>query len=198
MRTGFVLFILSLSIYTQAQNAKNEVQIGVPGAYFFGESVFRLHNLKSIPIPTSIVFSRKLNKSFGVKAGFDYYWLGGDILEKKIYYGFVLARHVSETHIGIFHEISITDKIVFHSSIIFQYRGGGEIFHVRYTTTGGIRWEAIADSRKYQDLGIGIAAQITIGVYRNYSIGGRIRYSRYIAEPSPNQLSSSFFVGYKF
>jgi len=76
MRISLLLItLLCLCIQTQAQK-KNEIQIGVPAAYFFDDTPYMFHSFKHAePFPTHVSYSRLLTDKNGLSFSFDNLWL---------------------------------------------------------------------------------------------------------------------------
>ncbi len=197
MRIWLILIILGVSISTQAQNKKNEFRIGIPGAYFFEESIYRIHNLKSVPIPTYLSYSRKINNKISISANYYFYWLGGD-QKDIIYNGLTLSRHFDVINTLVNYEFYRIDKISISSFYGLSFRfSGGEVFHVRYINHG--TWgEEILDYRAYNDFGLSIGTEVQYKIYKSFSLGAEIDFTRYFSDVSPNQLSTAVFIGYEF
>ncbi len=197
MRIWLIIIVLGLSLTTQAQNKKNEIRIGVPGAYFFEKSIYRIHNLKSVPIPTYLSYSRKINNKISISANYCFYWLGGD-QKDLIYNGLTLSRHFDVINTLVNYEFYRVDKISISSFYGLSFRfSGGELFHVRYIDHGAWR-EEFLDYRAYNDFGLSVGTQMKYNFYKRFSIGGEIDYTKYFTPISPNQLSTAMFIEYEF
>lgn len=197
MRLVIISILLSLGVFAQAQNRKNEIKTGTPGAYFFDKSPFRLHDFRDVPLPTHFAYLRKVSNIFYLEFEYSYFWLAGEKGEN--YFGRIYKR--------VFHNIGASiNSIVFNkkkaeisldAGVDYRFKGG-ELYHVRFNYINGIPWEEILDSRIYNEFGISCGIQIKYNFYKRFNVGIKAGLARYFTDVSPNQLSTAFFLGYQF
>ena len=204
MRIWLMILILGLSLTTQAQNKKNEIRVGVPlSVYFFDISPIKIHRIKTretayIPIPTYFSYSRLVGIDFFISARLINYSLSYEDFSRANYNDEILSRHFFASAILLKKRIVSLFNFNVDISLGGIYRfSGGELFHVGYINHG--TWiEEHLDYRPYNDFGFSIGNDVKCKLYKRFSLGLEIDYTRYFTEVSPNQLSTAIFLGYEF
>ena len=214
MRIWLITIILGMSIFAHAQNKKNEIRIGVPfGVSFFDNSPEKIHRISTrtknhggisyVPIPTYFSFGRILHENLLLSFKLVYYDLNYEDYTRLNYKDEILGRHFYVFSVSLKYRVMPNNSWSSNSWYIhilsgINYRfSGGELFHVRYFDHGAWR-EEILDYRAYNDFGLSIGTEVQYKIYKNFSLGAEIDFTRYFSDVSPNQLSTAIFIGYEF
>ena len=189
MRIWLITIILGMSIFAHAQNKKNEIRVGVPGAYFFEKSPYRFN---AVPVPTFFSFTRFLQRKIAVNIEYRYYSLSGE--NGTNYFGRIKKRefHQLASSINYTYYSNNSFKLSLNTGINYRF-SGGELFHISY---GWI--EEYLGYRPYNDFGFSIGNDVKCKFYKRFSLGLEIDYTRFFTEVSHNQLSTAVFIGYEF
>ncbi|MGE5357262.1 MAG: hypothetical protein ACM3PT_13605 [Deltaproteobacteria bacterium] len=198
----FLLIIsiyISLGLNAQANTKKNQVKLGVPGAYFFDDESYRFHSMKDIIyLPTYISYSRKINSFSSLSLNYNYLWLPYNHDSRLFEKNEIMRRSFAIICFQLNLNFKIKKKINPYFSLGAVYRFyGGELFHLGYINHGHWR-EAFVDSRGYNDFGISFTSGINYSFYKNFNVGTEIGFTRYFSKISPNMLSTTIFFGYNF
>lgn len=192
MRKLLLLIILfCLCIQVQAQK-KNEVQIGVPAAYFFDDTPYMFHNLKRAGLfPTHVNYSRLFTDKNGLSFSYDNLWL---------FYGFPSVPGTTKLELRAYNKLSVEfyrqkriGRFSIRGSLGLGYRFyGGELFWTNFVI------ESHSHNNPYNHIGVTTGVQAKLQLYRNLSAVAKLNYSRYFAEYTPNELHNVFALSYEF
>jgi len=199
MRILLSVVFLCLCISAQAQK-KNQIQIGIPAAYFFDDTPYRFYNLKrSWPIPTHISYARAITSKNSLRISFDDFWLVYDIAAQDNYRGEVLLRGYSKVSIEFQRRIKKIDRLTISGKAGLGYRFGSESFHETYGYTDeGVIWETIILSNLYRDFSPIIGLQAEYRLFGQLSAVAQVNFLRYFSKYSPNELHNVFGLSYGF
>jgi len=182
-----LIALLCLCIQTQAQK-KNEIQIGIPAAYFFDDTPYRFNTL---PIVTHANYTRILTDKHGLSFTYNNLWLP---------YGFPLVPDTPKLELRAYNKLSAEfykqkriGRFTIRGSAGLGYRfEGGELFTTSFFA------ESHSSYNSYNHIGTTAGIQTKFRLYRNLSAVAKLNYSRYFSKFSPNELFNIFGLGYEF
>jgi hypothetical protein len=198
---AFVLtfvFFACMYVCSNAQDKKNELRTGSPGAYFFDEKPFRWYKIQGLSFLTYFSFRRYLGSNHVVSIAYSSFFLPYGIPERYFYKDEILKRHFRLFEIAYLYRLNIgTDFTMLPiSGLKYRFRGG-ELFHEIYVNHGS--WiEQHSGYRFYHDFGLSAGLSAKYRFWKNLNIGISADYTRYFAEASPYQLTTMVSIGYAF
>jgi hypothetical protein len=190
-------FILITLISHRLAAQKHELQIGVPGTFYFNEIAPRLTSLKAIPIPTHFAYSFTLKNDYKIRARYDYYWINYNYPYLEIPNNTIIARRFSEYSIGVGKKwMDLTERIELGYNSNLLYRRGTELYHRYYYIHWGIT--SRLEGLPYNDLGLDLGGQINYKFTKYFGVGFTASYARYFSKLSPNTLRFAMFTSIRF
>lgn len=95
MKVFVLTFVLFACMYvcSDAQDKKNELRIGLPGAYFFDDKQFRWYRTEGFLFIPSISYRRHISPHHAVSIGYISYFLPYGILDRPHYTNEILVRN---------------------------------------------------------------------------------------------------------
>ena len=189
---------VGVHVHLNAQDKKNELRIGSPGAYFFDDSPFRWHKINFFPFISHVSYRRLIGQNNMLSLQYSYHALyyvkPNEILEPNE----IERRRFTSLDIIYLRKLGIGGdfSILPFSGIKYRFHGG-ELFHVTYFDHG--YWlEEHSDYRFYHEFGLSAGLSAKYRFWKNFNIGISADYTRYFAEASPYQLTTMVSIGYEF
>jgi hypothetical protein len=187
----FILLIL-ITIATISNAQKHEIQIGMPGTFYFDKNLPKIHRLKSLPLPTHFAYSFILKNDYKMQVRYDFCSISYNYPYLEIPNNTIISRRISEYSVGIGKKwMDLTEKVELSYYSNLLYRRGTEMYHRYYYIHWGIasRMEGLP----YNNLGLDLGGQINYKLTKHLGVGITASYARHFSRLSPNELRFAIF-----
>jgi hypothetical protein len=189
---------VGVHVHLNAQDKKNELQIGSPGAYFFDDSPFRWHMINFFPFISHVSYRRLIGQNNVLSLQYCYYALYNREPYGTLEPNEIVNRRFTSLDIIYLYKLRLGNDLSLFPFSGIKYRfHGGELFHESYVIRGP--WvEEHFGYRFYHEFGLSAGLSAKYRFWKNFNIGISADYTRYFAEASPYQLTTMVSIGYEF